>query len=1105
MQPTLKMLSRSNNNAGGRIRGAKSTSSTHTASLGPKPVPPSSDPFVTRQQAEAAALEAFHRAQTQQGQTYQEHRAVAPKLERRRSRASGRIEGGHFEESRLGRRKSTSKRDDNAAPKPIRARPAQQSEVTNESNDEEKVIIRKRSVIPPNSSTTYQYNYSLPSASSRHVRKSQLGYTDGSPMPRNSSALKERRSTLQLSTPSAEPANLRRGNSTRNYHAISHEAVDTQSAQTPRLSIRETQTDEDIIALARDKCLQDFQQKKLRERKSFILGPFQKRKSSNFQRSIGSGYDTSLPPFNYADESLLPPPPPPPPPLEVPVVTIQTEKKTRIFSESLKGRFKKVFRRTSRVPSELPPQHIEGRHFHFAGTSPLSTPGVSNEKVEDPFTAAYDLPHLAVPETHPPSASDRNSVAGQSTTKSRVTSWTNSTAAGTWSTRPDEDQQESADEQGRLRRSDSISTLRKATSFFGRPIKNKLRKASKATLRSSEESTGLYSALQERMNPSDSARHTPQEEESVESKTSSDLATLPSQQRTDSSVGSRNRWPAPTIRSVTPDAVASKNDVLAPVTEVLSPDVTPQPSVGQLKGDEEQSDATPRSQLQRRPAIKAPTPSQEQIARRIERSKNRWQSPLDELSPPAPRANRAAIEDNPYELRSLTRTLYEPVASNDLPHHAKVGEHPTEAREDVLSPSLYSRGTDGASPRPDTPAEQSGTVISIIGREVRSYSISPKRPEPPAAAKPVRPSHVRPSHEWRRWLSNEMSGWNSIAATQEFTLPKAVLDSTVSDNVDVTPASQQSELDVPAVKTDSSSPALEATPLDPDARRRKAKRRRSSFMNDRYPMIETGKTSSDKSVKHSSRISSRVGSRQGSGEPSSGSSVNGRSEADAAKSRPSSVLTPGGIVSKHKSTARLQSAAGTQSGEEGSGGVQTQTGTDINTKSVNQENHEQRPTEETMKVSNRAKSAFDLQANYKNNASSRPKPIAVRRKAETTNNILILEDSTIQSISAGPYASQPAVAPPTDANKENTPPPEANSLPVLSSSEWLAAGTTKNRDARKTSAVHPAYRNRSVSRYSPSKTPNPGSGGGGGGSPGQRLVTNWLDGKRSKENSPAFV
>jgi hypothetical protein len=1091
------MLSRSNSNAGSRIRRAKSTSSTHTASSGPRPVHPESDPFVTRQQAETAALEAYFRAQQRSDPECTEYRALPyPKFERRRSRASGRTEGGHFEEARLGRRKSTSKRDDNATSKPARPRPLQQSQGTNESNDDERVIIRKRSVIPPNSSTTY--NYSLPS-SPRHFRKPQTEYTDGSPITRHSSALKERRSNLQLKTAHNEKADVHRSNPARRSYGVGQEPVPGPATETPRGSFRVTRTDEDGIAQVRDRGLQDFQQKKLRDRKSFILGPFQKRKSSSLQKSSSSGYDTSLPPFNYADEGILPPPPPAE--LHVPTLILQPEKKLRNLSESLKGQFKKVFRRTSRVLSELPAQHVEGKHFYFAVNSPLSTPRISNEKEEDPFIANYGSSQARVPEPKPENASGRYSIAGQSTTNSRFTSWTNSTAAGTWSTRPDDEQNDSADECGRLKRSDSVSTLRKATSFLGRPIKNKLRKASRADLRSSEQSTNLYTALQERINPSESAGQTANDEQVTPSKTSSDLATLPSQQRPDSIISNTGRRQAPTIRSVTPDAVASRSDPLSPVTEVLSPDTALRPSTGESK-TKEQSDSTPRIQLQRRPAIKAPTPSKEQIARRIERSKNRWQSPLDELSPPAPRATRAAMEDNPYELRSLSRTLRQPVACNDLPHHAKVTDQPMEGRENLLSPSLYSRGTDGVSPRPDTPAEPGGTMITITGHEVRSYSITPKKPDATAT------HQVRPSHEWRRWLSNELSGWNSITNPQELVLPKATLNNTGPQVASITPTFQQSNPEKAEGSADSSSPAPEATSLEPKTHRRKAKSRRPSFMNDRYPMLDTGRNSSDKTIKRASRISTRVGgSRPESMEPSSESSAVRDSEAEAGSNRPTSVLTTGRVVSKHQSMVQLHSTArrSTTSALATCEDAAAEKDTGSNTAPSNAKNDAQLEADPATKVSSKPKSAFDLRANYKNSASGRTKPLPVRRKPDTNDHMLIFEDNTIQDISAGPYASQVPAATPPAANKENTYPSEANGLPALSSSEWLATGTNKKRDARKTSNIPPANMNRSVSRYSPSRAATPSSPAGGGNSPGQRLVTNWLDGKRSKENSPAFV
>ena len=1092
------MLSRSNSNAGDRLRRAKSTSSAHASSSGPRLIPPASDPFIIRQQAEAAAVEAFHRAQPQQEAAYQEYRPVPPKPQRRRSRVSGRAEGSHFEEARLARTRSTnSRKDDSAATKSSRIKPLQQSDLRG-SNGEESVITRKRSVIPPNPSARFsQCDYSAP-PSSRNVRKSQAGYTDGSPVPRTCAALKERSSTLQLRPNRSEgyESNVQRTPKLR----IS-EAAPVQPAETPKGSTRERPTDEDILALARDKCLQDFQHKKLRERKSFILAPFQKRRATNIQKSSESSYDTSLPPFNYADESPLPPPLPPaplPPELTIPVSTVQPDRKTRNFSESLKGRFKKVFRKSSRVPSGLPAQHVEGKRFQFSTDSPLSTPIISQDKDEDPFTVHPDPGHLTVPENKLDGSISRQSVAAQSTTKSRVTSWTNSTVAGTWSTRPDDDLQESADENGRLKRSDSVSTLRKAASFFGRPVKNKLRKASKAELQSSEESTGLYSALQERMRPADSASEAANNEDSAQPRTSSALATLPSQQQQGgSTVGSKSRWAAPTIRSVTPDPSAYKLDIPSPVTEVLSPEPI-QPASSAHSQRDDQSEPTPRSQLQRRPAVKAPTPSKEQIARRIERSKNRWQSPLDELSPTAPRSTGLAMmEDNPYELRSLSSALNQPAKSTDLPHHAKVGEQPSAVRRDVLSPSVYSRGTDGASPRSDTPVDLGGAMVTITGHEVRSYSISPKKREQPVERA------IKGSHEWRRWLSNEMNGWNDSTNHESFALPKRILADAAPANLEAPISKRPSEQEMPELRSPSTSPVLEAPVLNARPQRPRRTSNRSSFMNDRYPMLDTSRNSSNTSFKGGRRISSRPESQPDSADPSPRTSVIGIN-AGAEGARLGNAATRQRAISKHKSIGHLDSAARRRSGLKDieTNQEEAKIGQNAVKPSAPVETTSTYPDSKS-ETACRSKSAFNLRANYKT-SSGGAKPIAVRRKTENTNdNIHILEDRTIQNISAGPYASQQASVTVThpDANKENTPPSDTNGLPALSSSEWLAAGTSK----RKPSAVHPAYRNRSVSRYSPSRTGNAGSGAGGGGSPGQRLVTNWLDGKRSKENSPVLV
>lgn len=140
------------------------------------------------------------------------------------------------------------------------------------------------------------------------------------------------------------------------------------------------------------------------------------------------------------------------------------------------------------------------------------------------------------------------------------------------------------------------------------------------------------------------------------------------------------------------------------------------------------------------------------------------------------------------------------------------------------------------------------------------------------------------------------------------------------------------------------------------------------------------------------------------------------------------------------------------------------------------------------------KSAFDLRAKYKSSVTSSSRPLEVRRKSTVPLTVAVFEDNTIQNISAGPYASVSSSS--AQANKENTPPhiTDDGSLPAVSSSEWLAGPICKKRD--------PKARPKS----SPPKT-----GGLAGnvreGSPGQRMVTGWLEGRKGKggDGDMAFV
>lgn len=131
------------------------------------------------------------------------------------------------------------------------------------------------------------------------------------------------------------------------------------------------------------------------------------------------------------------------------------------------------------------------------------------------------------------------------------------------------------------------------------------------------------------------------------------------------------------------------------------------------------------------------------------------------------------------------------------------------------------------------------------------------------------------------------------------------------------------------------------------------------------------------------------------------------------------------------------------------------------------------------KVATRPRSAYELRAHYKNGSSGPSKPLEVRRKgvveSPVGNSNSLLEDATILGISAGPYASVGV------GGSENRRPSIAM-LPAMSSSEWLGGGGGKKKgQIRKASSMNPVIQRQKE------------------GSPGQRMVTGWLDERRGKE------
>jgi hypothetical protein len=1084
------MLSRSNTTTSDRARRARSTASMQAARQRPSAI---SDPVVVRRNAEAAATEAYKRAQPAEQTTCPDYRPAPAMLQRRRSQVTGRSEGSHLEDARLGRRRSTAKRDEVKSTPLPRQRP--HSEVVPTARKENATrATRTTSVQPQSAAGSIHRKEALNPVANSHHRDLPFAYSNGSPAARTASAKSEIRGSSMTQTPRHTDKSYDDGISityTEPQPYANRTKAEPQFSSR-RVSIRETQTDEEIIALARDRQLQDLQQHKLRERRSFFGSLQMLQKRDRLSNPPGIVYDSSLPPFNYADDSLIAPLPPthdvapPAPYLDTSVVL---ERKTRAFSISVKGKFKKLLRKASRAPSGLMTQHAENEFNSHSIVDHDDLVGIDATSVlTDPFVVHGSpvAPGQTMGKRILSASNDGNaSIDGESAAdRSRVTSWANSTVAGTSSTYANTASTSGADEHGRLVSDKSHPALRKKSSFFGRAVQNRLRKVSRADLKSSEDSQALFTALRERILPQDEKSDQAESNASLASRTSSALSTLPSQKRADS-LASSVRGTSLTIRTVSPDMNLFQIQAISPVVEA-----SPEHDVAYDEAADQTPTADHYGSRSKRVLLQADPPSPERIARRVQQSQARWKSALHSNSAASDGKIASAYnDDNPYELPSLGRNSYadQEVDTGGLPRHARVHAPPTGFREGLLSPSVYSRATDGASPQPVTP-EQSGTRVTVTSREVKRYDISPSKKNIVTAQRPI-----QASSEWRKWLSDEMISLavqNEVDSLDMLQQPQTSLaTSTVDAPGRRRAATNGSGSRQPSTDTPTSDQASKGRR---DSRPR-ANSRRSSYMNERYPMVESSGNSSRRTSRKCS-MGSNAGtdterSLQIPGSDDSKHSVNGTftsSKSGASKLLPKRhSLANLESLSKSKQPSILKATTAPASdGPLTSAALPNQD--PISTSHLHPPTH------------HKHKSAFDLRAKYKSNVTNASRPLEVRRKTTVPLPITVFEDNTIQNISAGPYATA-STSNVNANNKENTPPHvvDDGGLPALSSSEWLAGPTSKNRDPKARPKSSPPKSGGLVA----------GNGNGREGSPGQRLVTGWLEGRKSKvgDGEVAFV
>lgn len=798
-----------------------------------------------------AATLAYRSSQPIEQPACPDYRPAPPMLQRRRSQVTGRSEGSHLEDARLGRRRSTTLRDGKSTPM-TRQRPYTEFVPTTQKENETRT---KRTTIvqPQPASKSALRNESLGPLANGHHRSSPFEYSNGSPAARTVSATPDLRSSTTVQTPRHTDKSYDDGISVTYTEPQSYaNRIKAESQNRSRISIRETQTDEEIIALARERQLQESQHQKIRERKSFFgsLPMPQKRSAPN--GAHGFTHDSSLPPFNYADDSLLAPLPPShdvAPPSSSLQPNARPERKSRAFSTSVKGKFKQLLRKASRAPGGLVTQHTEvaiqgdfvideGDSAGPRASSILTDPFIAHDS---PLAVAQLVGNLSLPANNP----SVTSVDGESAAdRSRVTSWTNSTTMGTSSTHANTASTSVADEHGRIICDKNHPALRKKSSFFGRAVVNRLRKPSRTDLKSSKESQALFTALRNRILPQDENPTKEENASSVASRTSSALSTLPSQKRAASLAPSVN-GKSSTIRTVSPDAHSFQIQAMSPLVEA-----SPEHDSAHDTADDQTPTANHYRSKGRSQAVHAEPPSPERIARRVQQSQARWKGALHANSAASDgKITSAYDDDNPYELPSLSHNPYadQETDTGGLPKHTRVSVPAAFAREKLLSPSVYSRATDGASPHPVTP-EQNGTKITVTSREIKRYDISPPKTRAVATQPPI---HA--SGDWRKWLSDEMT---TLTAHDEVDTSEILQNpgTSVTTSIAEYPGRKRAATNGSgSQRRDSDTPS--SGPIPKGRSRPRASSRRSSYMNDRYPMIDTSENSSRRTSRKCSMAS----------------------------------------------------------------------------------------------------------------------------------------------------------------------------------------------------------------------------------------------------------
>jgi hypothetical protein len=590
---------------------------------------------------------------------------------------------------------------------------------------------------------------------------------------------------------------------------------------------------------ARDKYLHEFQQRSVKHKPSLFLAPFKKRQEKAKYKAKSDASDTH--PLSVSREPI------PNEPINdnnlSDFLPQQEVKEKRSFSGSLKHRIKKVFRRTSAKPIDLPVQHIEASRDYF--DAPQLSPGhvynansipcpdeITLQRVRGRTTSLESARPIYLRSDYrsdsagsaPSIRSLHSEVNAPHVPSSRVTSWGTTSTSDTPTQRTIKRMtviHESKDSIGSEKdRAASLKASRRKSmplpplSSFREPMPMETLPEEKQT---PIDPKRVFSALMREIGATkcsqESTKLSKQKTGAESDIFGSSTVMPPFQTRDLHSSGSHNtrnsvdidRRPhsrlssvAQSVRSKTSTikslgrAIRSTIRAVTPIGNHLSPETEgtdPPPNIdGIYKNDDAPQQTTKMeregiregsSTMERGYEIRTFIPSASQIENPVERARNPWKAHLEKAeNPHFPRETDMTFDvarfgQQPHQTPNGSN---EQIKKAQSPEQITINQGPDQSKPITntinspqpkiimtpMSPSIYSRNTDGISINPndsvmsfdgpDQPGKShdAGSAVILTSQAVRSYVVGTPSPQRQGV------SHT--SRDWRAWLSHEVSG-----------------------------------------------------------------------------------------------------------------------------------------------------------------------------------------------------------------------------------------------------------------------------------------------------------------------------------------------------------